>query len=220
MALVLSALGACEGPAPVPANPTWAEDVLPILRGNCFGCHGAGPTCGTEKKEGCRPLAALRWDVYDPADFPNAAEAGITSGVRGAIQNLIARAKSDDARMPPPPASPLDDRQIQTLENFAKTIEAAAGPAAIAKAKGRHTPNHVPFARLVSRSVQSGTLTVLFEVVDRNDDQVLGSATAGGDPILIDRSGGHTLKFPGAAKDAAITVTLSDGWANTSTTLK
>ena len=38
--LVLLVLVSC---ADVPTNPSYFEDVLPILRGNCASCHGADP---------------------------------------------------------------------------------------------------------------------------------------------------------------------------------
>lgn len=44
--LALSVLvggAACEPAPTAKAEPTWAEDVLPIVRGNCLSCHGGAP---------------------------------------------------------------------------------------------------------------------------------------------------------------------------------
>src|SRR4051812_24918233 len=53
--LTAIAASACGTEDPVPANPTYVDDVEPILRGNCFNCHGVNAS----------PLMARtkRWDI-------------------------------------------------------------------------------------------------------------------------------------------------------------
>jgi hypothetical protein len=200
---------ACEGPKPIPENPTWAEDVLPIIRGNCLGCHGAGPVCTKAGQTGCRPWPS-RWDVFDTADFglteDELGEAGVTSAKDKVEDWLRSIEKGMPARMPPAPASPLEADQIAILKKFlAKPL------------KGKHDLNRAPFVRVVSRTFSDGKLKVVVDVVDRDDDQVLGKASAGGDSqAVVKSSGRQTLEFAGADKDATVTVTLSDGWAQTS----
>src|SRR3954454_14098978 len=57
--LLVGLICACGVQRPAPDEPTWVDDVQPILQANCFGCHGAS----FDSKAG-----RYRWDVYDLAD--------------------------------------------------------------------------------------------------------------------------------------------------------
>src|SRR5207249_11852708 len=61
LALISVAVGACGPEESVPANPTWVGEVQPILRGNCFNCHGV--TASITK------FRTKRWDVCDLKAF-------------------------------------------------------------------------------------------------------------------------------------------------------
>src|SRR5262245_29037441 len=101
--LALLWLSACGSEEPVPEQPTWINDVEPILRGNCFHCHGAGNQPN---------LKSQRWDFYFDPNDPKLKELG-------ADVNLMAYTVEEAeimspylrldgvTRMPPPPATRL-----------------------------------------------------------------------------------------------------------------
>jgi hypothetical protein len=60
LTFVLACSGACGGVpdiASVPAQPTWTNDVQPLLADHCTLCHGSPPNRGAP--------ADFRLDVYD-----------------------------------------------------------------------------------------------------------------------------------------------------------
>lgn len=99
---ILAALGMAACAPSVPANPTWEEDVKPILAANCVRCHRAEPQNGAP--------ATFRLDVCE-----NDGDIMGASAVAGAA---LARTTNDAAIMPPKPASPLSDRQNEVLQNW------------------------------------------------------------------------------------------------------
>lgn len=92
--------GACSSSGPaVPVHPTWADDVRPILLASCVSCHNA-----TSEEPS--------YDYATLADF-QAARANfefLISMGEGAI-----RRPALSSPMPPPPAAPLPDWQVETL---------------------------------------------------------------------------------------------------------
>jgi hypothetical protein len=92
--------GGCSSSGPdVPAHPTWADDVRPILLASCVSCHNA-----TSEEPS--------YDYATLADF-EAARANfefLLSMGEGAI-----RRPALSSPMPPPPAAPLPDWQVETL---------------------------------------------------------------------------------------------------------
>src|SRR4051794_7124642 len=141
--IALGALAACEAPKPAPMNPTYVDDVEPILRGNCFHRHGP-----------VRPSAvSFRWDFFDPADprlkaigdfsseFPMG---GASNAAHGFAQIVPLVSATSEARMPPPPASPLSAEDITTLQRFY--------PNATAKPpRGTRNPNQPPTAAWLNK---------------------------------------------------------------------
>jgi hypothetical protein len=186
----------CEGEAPVPDRPTWAEDVLPILRGNCFNCHGA---------DSARLSKSVRFDVYDPTDaLYEGFEEGLESqaGAKTFAPALLMAAMRTDKPMPPPPATPLSEREIAVLQAWIDSNTT----------KGRHSPNRRPTARVVGRRVVDGTLRLTLDVRDADFDTVVGNAAIGDTVKPIHRAGRHTLDFPGESQNAGVRVELTDGW--------
>src|SRR5262249_41591130 len=159
--------------APAPENPTWVDDVEPIVRGNCFHCHGAGNKSVNS--------AVFRWDFYDPnsqlsmiGDFSSLAimspGGNIGMWVTGQGKPLVTDI------MPPPPATPLDDRDTQVLTAWYGPMGMGSHP------RGMRSPNHKPTADWLVKG-QS------IVVSDEDREQVLGKITCGGTDTLIGSSG-------------------------------
>jgi hypothetical protein len=213
LALVVGLAGGACAMKEAPSSPTWADDVHPLLTGQCFHCHGAETGFGQDgtpiRSHGA--LAGDRYDIYDLTDYAdavgdmNALDRLRIKPARSASALLlqIVKLKDPDSRMPPPPALPLGEHEVQVLENWVR----AKAP------KGSRSENHRPRAVLVGAPTNRGPdLVVTLDVFDADGDQVLGRIEAGSaTPQIISRSGRHTFTIAGAA-GAAPRVVLSDGW--------
>src|SRR5262249_2139217 len=133
---LVTAAAACSN-ATAPANPTWADDVQPIIQGNCSHCHGS-----SAKANGMN----FRFDICDAAAFIDTGvtlppSAGASNMVMAAlIKNEITPHEGERAFMPPPPASPLPDFERDTLINWVAKHEC-----------GNRKGNHKPKAKLVGK---------------------------------------------------------------------
>jgi cytochrome c553 len=99
---LLAALGMAACAPSVPANPTWEEDVKPILAANCVRCHRDEP-------QNNAPMT-FRLDACE--------DTGAKMGAAALAGAALARATNESAPMPPKPAAPLSDRQIEVIENW------------------------------------------------------------------------------------------------------
>lgn len=161
-------------PDPVPAQPTWVEHVEPILRGNCFHCHG-----------GAAPQGDVgRWDVYDKLD-PQLARIGnfADSMISGkdpahfiAIRGFVDPGIDEARRMPPAPATRLTQRDLLILDGW----RTAGFP------RGQRQPNRVPTIRWLDPPS-------FFVVNDEDREQVLGRIDCQGGQMLLPRSGAFIL---------------------------
>lgn len=115
---LLAALGTVACAPSVPANPTWEEDVKPILAANCVRCH-------REEQQNGAPMT-FRLDVCE--------DAGGKMGAAALAGGALARATNEAAPMPPKPAAPLSDRQIEVLENWLGNGAPCTGAASAAPA--------------------------------------------------------------------------------------
>lgn len=148
---LLLALPACA--AEVPAEPTWAEHVAPILAANCVRCHGA-PAIG-----GAPP--GFRLDRHDTI-------AGELEPIQGAAE--MARwiaARVADGSMPP--GAPLDGEQIETVVRWA----AQGAP------RGARADNHAPVIELREVASAPGALILDYEIRDDDGELVAGALLAG-----------------------------------------
>lgn len=112
--LTALAQAAC-GPS-VPANPSWEEDVKPILAANCVRCHRAEPQNGAPD--------TFRLDVCD--------DQGTVEGAATRIASALSRVQNDQRPMPPAPAARLSDRQIEVLQSWFADQAPCAGTASAA----------------------------------------------------------------------------------------
>ena len=103
LALAIVCSAAC-GPD-IPANPTWKDDVWPIVRARCIHCHYAMDPAAPESDAA----------NFDYPDFASASAAGAVDALAGAGVIDVRL-----GRMPKPPATPLADWQVETLSRWAK----------------------------------------------------------------------------------------------------
>jgi hypothetical protein len=201
--LLLGSL-ACEGPAPVPAKPTWVDDVEPILRANCFHCHGSlNPD----------PMSPLlqRWDFYDLKDPRLMAIRDVATDYMKAwdsakdhagpsFPTYINAAPNSPIRMPPPPATPLSADAKQTILAWIATGSPPGATVVVPPLRGVRLNNKPTAAWLVRPS------TIVMS--DGDHEQVLGKVTCGGadEPVL--HSGTTTLP---TGWQPPCTATLFDG---------
>jgi hypothetical protein len=187
----------CEGPV-VPVDPTWVRDVRPILQGQCFHCHGASD----------HPTGAWRWDVYN-ADGQIFRQIGMDdlSKVKGTdvfiphnattaprlIDFIRGATAPNIVRMPPPPATPLSEWEMEVLTRWVKN-----------GAPERQDPPP-PNAKPTADWLVTGQS---FWVADADGEQVLGRVVcAGNKEKPVTRTGAHNVPGP-----PPCTVTLSDGF--------
>lgn len=102
-------LTACGGD--IPANPTWFDDVQPIVRANCARCHGADPS---DPK-----IARFRLDRYVKDDVATFDAYDYALGTSTASAPMVAVAVDHEAPAMPPDYS-LTDRQRDILARWSE----------------------------------------------------------------------------------------------------
>jgi hypothetical protein len=161
--VLLLGVGASCAPE-VPEEPSWIEDVRPILAANCLRCHmppqsGGAPTY-------------FRLDRYD-------SESTDVSGA-ATMANTIANVTSTGF-MPPAPRFPLTRRQIDILSRWAASMDPSDLPPAPPPRPG----NRPPEIRLLEPLPAAGEdlVSIWYEIRDPDRDLVYGRLevrTAGG----------------------------------------
>src|SRR4051812_49426816 len=112
----------------VPATPTYAKDVQPILMAHCVRCHGANDMLNAlpEAPNPNIPQPQLCY-LQRFADEGDCATAGSTTCKRGAgnpqcygmITTRITAPADNVIRMPPAPSDPLNDWENDVLNRWA-----------------------------------------------------------------------------------------------------
>jgi hypothetical protein len=189
----------CAGDDTVPAHPTWVDDVQPILRGNCFNCHGA---------TALKTARIMRWDVCDLTAFaaagpfatdrihadPNDPEVeliGARIRIPESFTAYLQPHEPNRALMPPLPADPLTEHQRSVVAAWIKDPVC-----------GQRAHNQKPTAFWLDREHRR------FAVQDGDADQVLGTMRCGSTEILIAQAGAAEL--PSTASPPC-TLKISDG---------
>jgi len=116
-AALIVALAGCPT-SDAPAEPTWHQDVAPIVVGSCAGCHragGVGPFA-LQTYEDAAPIAGWLAGVTESGQMP---PWGVTDDGCGSLRPL-----HEDPS--------LSEAQIQTLRNWADTGAALGDPATAA----------------------------------------------------------------------------------------
>jgi mono/diheme cytochrome c family protein len=162
-ALALAALAACEPSAP--EEPTWADDVRPILAANCVRCHGSPAV------NDAPPW--FRLDVYeDTFTDDNRQIRGA-----GAMAEFMWLRTSEETM---PPQFPLADYQIETLKNWA-ALRPDDGEYKARPPKGdRATADGEPVMALTATTpiVEDDAIRLAYELRDPDFDLVTGSLLA------------------------------------------
>lgn len=164
VALGALALGGC---APeVPAEPTWAEHVAPILVANCGRCHGATAIGGAPR--------SFRLDAYD--DTPDGA-GGTLRGAGTMAEFIAARARTGTM----PPTLGLTEAQVATLERWAELRSFDDSGVPQPPPRGTRPGNRAPtLETLITPQGEEGTpearvVTVAYQLADPDRDRVIGS---------------------------------------------
>ncbi|MBA3398099.1 MAG: hypothetical protein H0T89_36070 [Deltaproteobacteria bacterium] len=106
LGLVGLLLAAC---APdVPAAPSFQQDIQPILAANCVRCHGTPAIGGAP--------SGFRLDMFEDVEVIDPSGVGLITiaGAKSQSSRIAARAAAGEM----PPRFPLDDWQIEMLENW------------------------------------------------------------------------------------------------------
>jgi hypothetical protein len=183
----------CSGEAPVPAAPTWVDDVQPILRGNCLNCHGATASITLFRTK--------RWDVCDLDAFaavgpfhddPTAEFVSARSRLPVAFRSyLLPPPGLTRPNMPPLPDPVLTDRQTEVVAAWIRNPQC-----------GRRANNAKPRAAWLDKPTR-------YVVADADDDQVLGTITCrAAAPEAVLYAGAHDLA---SGTPLPCTLHLSDG---------
>ncbi len=155
-AIAIIALSAQAGCAPeVPSEPTWVDDVRPILVANCVRCHSVPPLGGAP--------GGFRLDAYG-AESPEEADAtGEPYGAR--LMDGLITARTEAKTMPP--RLSLTGRQIEVLAAW----QQAGSP------RGVRADNRAPEISIVPE--RDGPQVVLaYTIEDPDEELVTGSLFA------------------------------------------
>jgi len=181
--MTLAVSAACSAPD-VPASPTWAEDVKPIMAAKCVRCHGYPAIQGAP--------AGFRLDMYD--DFITAdgrrilgaksmvvhiatrTDPSTRSGLDGPVKNYKI------ALMPPAPIE-LTDEQTQVILNWTNPLNWEDDPDSSdpRPVRGTATGNTAPnlsLTRPLADSVTDGIMTIQYDLRDPDGDATAGMIIA------------------------------------------
>lgn len=197
-ALLIAALvGAC---APdVPRNPTWIEDVRPILAANCIRCHSVPQIGGSPGQ--------MRLDTYETIEI----QPGYAVDGAQVYAHEIATRVAEGIM---PPRFPLTDRQVDILEAW----DEADAP------RGERPGNQTPEMTFGDLEADGTVVSFDYSITDADDDIVTGvlyAEATGADPVPVAGSlfgGNGSVRVDISdfidelvAGDVDLTVELNDG---------
>lgn len=168
--LVLGAL-ACAT-EPVPSQPSWQVDVMPVLAANCVRCHGY-PTNGFA-------TPGFRLDSYGPTLLAS----GDLIGGAGENATTLARRTRAAIRAPGelamPPGRTLGDDEIEVLRNWAGLVD---GSLTAPRGAGR-ADNVAPTLTFTELTRAGAVITFAYELRDADRDLVVGAVLG---PVVNDQ---------------------------------
>ncbi len=167
-------LWACLGGELAAAQSTgkvdFGLDVQPILRENCFGCHGPS-----------QQTRGLRLDQRRAA-MPNRVGANGASIIPGnsAASPLFLKLTSPPQGLQMPPAGPLNAEQINTIRNWID--QGADWPDALAGEAKAHAPD--PMAVSMMEALRNGPRQAFTRILREHPEAVNHSGTGGYTPLM------------------------------------
>lgn len=189
------AAGACTTGAPT--QPSFQEDVMPILAANCVRCHAVPSIGGAPGDTACTPTAGggvtwcgLRLDSYDDTivDEGDPADPDDDIGVRGAAFFApIIPQRLASTTDPMPPRFPLGDIERATVIAWAQGDPPARTPRA---------DNQAPTIAVVEEGRAAGVVTLRYTLDDDDGDLAQGGLRArgpGGDRLIAPIAAGTDL---------------------------
>jgi hypothetical protein len=117
-------------PADPPAKPSFATDVVPVMKAHCTRCHGANGLMGDPGVTSSNPLFhGPPTDGYftqygDMPGCPTMRQGGVMGsnpGCQGAYSLRVSiklYVHTDALRMPPQPSDPLSEWDLKLLDNW------------------------------------------------------------------------------------------------------
>lgn len=132
LTLAGAALGCGSEMPEVPANPTYASDVAPILNLHCIRCHGLADMLHTMIVNGYPNSPSTcylqRYEDEGNCAVPGSADCmhgagycGTRMGTDSLITAMINMPNGSTGRMPPPPADPLSDFEKAVINRWSTT---------------------------------------------------------------------------------------------------
>jgi hypothetical protein len=120
----------------VPANPTYAQDVMPIFMARCVRCHdetlrGEVPPPGYPDKGPPKICHLNRYPSEPVGCMPGTPPCSVGASAcvtGGTMAGRVDPSTSDDQRMPPPPADALNDYESAVINKWLKTLGADGAP--------------------------------------------------------------------------------------------
>jgi len=216
--------------ASAPTNPTWIDDVQPILVANCVRCHGV-PTAGGAPTVGTDPLA-IRLDKYANTTLVTPFMDGngnLITEIPGAAQSnalIVSRAVTAGDM---PPRLPLTDAEKQTLDRWSQQAFDNGDPdhPALGERAGNQDPQ-IDAGSLPAGAATDEAVDLTYEISDPDGDLVDGTVllrpTTGDDVVvaiaLHDGRGTATLDLAAASPGTYdVVVSLTDDLVTVEQTL-
>lgn len=203
-AVALALLGACLD---TPSDPTWVEDVRPILFANCVRCHGPPPISQS-------PFS-VRLDTYGTTYRPfsdSSVDGAADIAGAGTLIKQVFPTKEGLIRMPP--RFPLTDRQLDIIKDWADAYDVEAGTLPPRTSRDDNHPPEVQISGaffdrngghaelwLYDEDVEDYLTGVVYAVpVDDGDDTMLPDDFHDRDPrrpfgLMVLEAGPNTLDF-------------------------
>ena len=139
-------------------DPTWVNDIQPIVEANCVRCHLPPQLMGAPP--------SFRLDIYDDTTTPD----GIVIRGAGTMAEFMAARVSDGSM---PPRFPLADHHRETLENWAAARDGTTRPPLGEPRADNREPTMTLLTPLESSRVLDSVLFV-YEIRDPDFDIVYG----------------------------------------------
>ncbi len=180
---------ACDIGSPAVTQPTWLEDVRPIVQANCLRCH-TPPSIGGAPTD-------FRLDVYEDTPL---ADGRVIRGAR-TMARFIAYRAGEQGTMPPD--FPRNDGQRDTLINWWENGAALGGQGF----------NSLPQAELLSELSQADQdpVALEYEARDADGDLVSGSIRVGDRVVaeLVKNGRGTATVNPATLEDGDYPIVAS-----------